>query len=98
MPAKKKKPSKPEVFTPGPEHLANDPSLRWVTYRKMESVWSDAHSCIMRFISVEGGLFCLATEAGGKVVDGLVNPLSVRRSTAHDLRGEAVRLKKFQKS
>ncbi len=79
---KKLKPVKPKKHKLSEAELANDPSLRWCGYRRMELVWSDTHKTEMRFVEYTpcGGVRLANFVLG--VVDGVFDVLSIRRPTA----------------
>ncbi len=79
---KKLKTVKPKKHQPSPAELANDPSLKYCPYRRMELVWSDTFKAEMRFVEyVPCGKIRLANFSMGEV-SGLYDPLTVRRPTA----------------
>lgn len=78
--SRKSKKDRRRIFTP--EELANDPSLKWCSYRPWETIWSDRHQAELRFVRYDGEEVVLGTLGGMAELPGTVPALSIRRLTA----------------
>src|ERR1700730_5967667 len=77
MPAPTEKTMK--SWKPTAEQIANDPSLKWIGYRRGELVWSDLHSANVRFLEYSEGKVRLATLDGIAPLPDLAEENQVRR-------------------
>lgn len=73
---------KTKKHKPTDAELANDPSLRWHSYGKYETLDSDTHGCQLAFVRyTDCGRIVLATINGLSELPGVVDSLTVRRQS-----------------
>lgn len=71
--------AKQQKHKPTEAELANDPSLKWTPYQHYETVWSDAHGRLVRFVNYYMEKVCLADLDTLAPLDGLFDSLTIRR-------------------
>lgn len=79
-----RKSTKPRKHVPSAAEIANDSSVKWTPYRRLELLWSDEKNAYVRFLEYdEDGRIRIASYEGMADLGESVDPLRTRRLTGN---------------